>query len=168
MVKIEVMTFGHKLWDKTIEFAEKCSWRAGPCLAKKMKENDFESNERVIIALCDDNIAAFCTFTNKDELPAEYDFKPFIGFVFVDEKYRGHRLSEALIDAACEAAGKQGFPTIYIMSGEVGLYEKYGFKKIGDYKTIYDSVDQLFSRDLRQDKSSDLQIGIWFSKGRDR
>ena len=144
------MTFGHKLWDKTIEFAEKCSWGAGTCLAKKMKHNDFESTERVFIALCDDDIAGFCTLTNKDELPAEYDFEPFIGFVFVDSKYRGHRLSEKLIDAACEAAEKQGFETIYIMSGEIGLYEKYGFKKIGDYKTIYDSVDRLFSRDIRQ------------------
>lgn len=144
------MTFGHKLWDKTIDLAEKCSWGADPCLAKKMKQNDFESNERVFIALCDDDIAGFCTLTNKDELPAEYDFEPFIGFVFVDSKYRGHRLSERLIDAACEAAGKQGYAAIYIMSGEIGLYEKYGFKKIGDYKTIYDSVDRLFSKDIRQ------------------
>lgn len=143
------MTFGHKLWDKTIEFAKKCSWGAGTCLAKKMKHNDFESNERVFIALCDDDIAGFCTLTNKDELPTEYDFEPFIGFVFVDSKYRGHRLSERLIDAACEDAEKQGYAAIYIMSGEIGLYEKYGFKKIGDYKTIYDSVDQLFSRDIR-------------------
>ena len=34
------------------------------------------------------------------------------------------------------------------MSGEVGLYEKYGFRKIGDYGTIYGSVEQLFSREL--------------------
>ena len=33
---------------------------------------------------------------------------------------------------------------IYIMSGEIGLYEKYGFVKLGDYKTVYGSVDQLF------------------------
>ena len=31
-----------------------------------------------------------------------------------------------------------------IMSGEIGLYEKYGFVKLGDYETIYDSIDQLF------------------------
>lgn len=28
----------------------------------------------------------------------------------------------------------------YILSGEIGLYEKYGFVKIGDYKTIYGSI----------------------------
>ena len=34
------------------------------------------------------------------------------------------------------------------MSGEVGLYEKYGFEKVGDYETIYDSVDQLFVKTI--------------------
>ena len=49
-----------------------------------MRANDFEANERVIAALHDGDIAAFCTFSNRDELPPEYDFKPFVGFVFVE------------------------------------------------------------------------------------
>lgn len=142
------MSFGHDLWNKTIEFAEKCSWRAGPYLALEMKNNDFENNERVLVAVEDDNIIAFCTFANKDELPDEYDFTPFIGFMFVDEKHRGHRLSEKLIDTACDYARQQNYSKIYIMSGELNLYEKYGFIKIGDYKTIYDTVDQLFYKEL--------------------
>ena len=66
----------------------------------------------------------------------------------IDEKYRGHRLSGKLIDTACGIARWQGFSTIYIMSGEVGLYEKYGFEKIGDYATIYGTTDQLFQRKI--------------------
>lgn len=148
MEKIEVMSYGHKHWEKTAEFARNCSWKSGACLAQKMKDNDFESNERVIIALDCESIAGFCTFANKDELPPEYDFAPFIGFVFVDEKYRGKRLSERLINAACGEAQKQGFDTVYIMSSEVGLYEKYGFAKIGDHPTIYGSVEQVFAKKL--------------------
>lgn len=104
MEKIEILTFGHELWDRVIEYAETCSWGAGQVLAGKMRANDFEANERVIAALHDGDIAAFCTFSNRDELPPEYDFKPFVGFVFVDEKYRGRRLSRKLIDAACGIA----------------------------------------------------------------
>lgn len=37
----------------------------------------------------------------------------------------------------CDIAIGQGFSIVYIMSGEVGLYEKYGFEKIGDYAAIY-------------------------------
>ena len=148
MTEIIIMSFGHVLWNTTIEFADKCSWRAGPALALKMKNNCFENNERVLVAMEDSQIAAFCTFANTDELPKGYPFTPFIGFVFVDEKYRGHRLSQKLIDKACDYARQQGYSKIYIMSGELGLYEKYGFVKIGDYKTIYDSVDQLFYKEL--------------------
>ena len=145
---IEILTPTNPWWHKTISFAETCSWRAGAALAQKMRENDFAQNERVIIAIENNEIAGFCTFSNKDELPPQYDFIPFIGFLFVDEKYRGHRLSSTLIDAACNLAKTQGFTTIYVMSGEVGLYEKYGFEKLGDYVTIYGTTDQLFAKSL--------------------
>ena len=45
-------------------------------------------------------------------------------------------------------ARELGYEKIYIMSGEIGLYEKYGFQKLGDYETIYGSVDQLFVKSL--------------------
>ena len=89
-------------------------------------------------------VAGFCTFAEKDELPEECKFTPFIGFVFVDEPYRGKRLSELMIQSAILYARELGYEKIYIMSGEIGLYEKYGFEKLGDYETIYGSIDQLF------------------------
>lgn len=82
--------------------------------------------------------------SEKDELPSKYEFTPFIGFVFVDEQYRGKRLSELMIKSATSYAYELGYKKIYIMSGEIGLYEKYGFNKLGDYETIYGSIDQLF------------------------
>lgn len=148
MIEIKIMSCGHEWWNKTIDYAQKCSWRAGVYLALKMQNYDFESNERVFIAIKDNSIVGFCTLTNKDELPNEYDFTPFIGFMFVDEKHRGNRISEKLIDEACNYARQHNYSKIYILSGEVGLYEKYGFVKIGDYKTIYDNVDQLFYKCL--------------------
>ena len=146
--EIVVMPYGHDMWDRTIRFAEDCSWRAGAFLAEKMRNNQFEENERVIIDLINDDIAGFCTFSNYDEIPPEHGLTPFIGFMFVDEKYRGHRLSGKLIDAACEVAKSQGYTSIYILSGEIGLYEKYGFVKQGNLKTIYDTEDQLFSKEI--------------------
>ena len=71
-------------------------------------------------------------------------FPPFIGFVFVDEHYRGRRLSELMIQNATAYAHELGYDKVYIMNGEIGLYEKYGFRKLGDYQAIYGTVDQLF------------------------
>lgn len=34
-MEISLIRAGHPLWEKTIDFAEKCSWRAGGNLAKK-------------------------------------------------------------------------------------------------------------------------------------
>ena len=147
-MEILLINEGHPMWEKTIEFAKDCSWNAGSFLSSRMKENSFLPWERVVIAVEGDEIAGFCTIMEKDELPDEYDYSPFIGFVFVDEKYRGRRISEKMIDECADYARSLGYGTIYIMSGEEGLYEKYGFRKTGDFKTIYGWTDQLFYMDI--------------------
>lgn len=148
MTEIYLMTQCHRFWEETISLAERCSWRAGPFLAEKMKSNDFTAQERVCAVCADGKAVGFCTFAEKDELPEEYTFTPFIGFVFVDEQYRGKRLSERMICTVIQYASELGYQKIYIMSGEIGLYEKYGFTKLGDYKTIYGTTDQLFVKSI--------------------
>ena len=119
-----------------------------PFWQRKCGQTILKITKELLVALRDDDAAAFCTFTNRDEMPREYGFGPLIGFLFVAEKYRGNRLSEQMVNAVCNVAKEQGFSVIYLMSGEVGLYEKYSFTKVGDYKTIYGSADQLFSKTL--------------------
>ena len=148
MITVYKMRYGHPLWDQTADFAEKCSWRAGSVLAAKMRQNEFTGNERVFAACEEDRIVGFCTLSMKDELPDDSPYSPFVGFVFVDEKARGRRISGMMIEKAAAWAKYKGYDTLYIMSGEKGLYEKYGFEKIGDFTTIYGTVDQLFSKAL--------------------
>lgn len=147
-LEVFVIKSGHSLWNKTIRFARSSSWSAGPYLAKQMEENNFLQWERVIVAVENGKIVGYCTFTKKDELADDYNFSPFIGFVFVDEAYRGNRISEKMIASASDYAKSSGYKTIYLMSSEKGLYEKYGFKKIGDYNTIHGTIDQLFCKDI--------------------
>ena len=148
-MEIHLIREGDPYWEETIAFARRCSWSAGPFLADKMTGNDFQDWERVAVAADGERIAGFCTFTERDELPDRYGYAPFIGFVFVDEAYRGRRLSERMIGSVLEYARSLGYRTVYIMSGEKGLYEKYGFSRIGDFETIFGTVDQLFKKDLR-------------------
>ena len=145
-MEIYVMTYGHPLWDETASNAENCSWKAGPYLSKKMRNNGFSETERVLVATKNRRPVGYCTFSMKDELPEDSDYSPFIGFVFVDEKQRGRRISEKLIGKALDYAKSIGYETVYILSGEIGLYEKYGFVKIGDEETAYGTRDQLFRK----------------------
>ncbi len=141
---IFTMNSQHKKWDMTAEYANKCSWSAGKYLSELMRNGMFKEWERVFAAYENDSIAGFCTLTEKDELSPEYPYSPLIGFVFVDERYRGNRLSEKMIRKAIDYAGSIGYEKVYIMSGETGLYEKYGFRYIGNFKTIYGGTEQLF------------------------
>ena len=148
MLQILELTRVHPLWEELANYAEACSWRAGPQLAEAMRADGFPGWERVFAARADDSFAGYCTLTAHDEMPEDCGYTPFVGFVFVDERFRGQRLSGKLIEAACARARELGFKNIYIMSGEVGLYEKYGFEKLGDMETIYGTTDQLFVRAL--------------------
>ena len=147
-MKTELITRGHPLWEKTMAFARNSSWKAGPYLANMMEKDAFRDWERVAVAMDGEKPAGYCVFAEKDELPDEYGFSPFIGFVFVDEKYRGRRISEQMIREVTRYAGTLGFPKVYLMSGEQGLYEKYGFQEIGDFRTVYGTTDRLFRRAL--------------------
>lgn len=149
MTEIHLMTTEHTYWKETISLAEKCFWKAGSFLARKMQENEFKEWERVCAICVNGKVAGFSTFTESDELSEQYDFTPFIGFVFVDEQFRGKRLSEMMIQSIISYAKEIGYEKVYIMSGELGLYEKYGFVKLDNYETIYGSVDQLFVQTIK-------------------
>lgn len=142
-MRIIAMTNKSEYWEKTAELADKCEWRAGPSLARLMRGGGFSGFERVFCALDGGSPAAFCTLAKKDCLENVH-YTPFIGFVYVSPEYRGKRLSESLIRAAAKAAKEAGFSKIYICSGEKGLYEKYGFAKLGDMKDKYGYDEQIF------------------------
>ena len=42
-----------------------------------------------------------------------------------------------MIGKALEYAKSIGYDKVYIMSGESGLYEKYGFVCMGDFESVY-------------------------------
>lgn len=113
MTEIYAMSEGHPYWEAARSFAAACSWSAGPVLAQKMADRAFQEWERVFCAVENGKAAGFCTFVEKDELPPEQDFTPFIGFVFVGEPYRG----EKNIAAADR-------PRIFLRTG-TGIFKQY-------------------------------------------
>ena len=144
MINTYILQKNSPLWEKAAQFAEGCSWRAGGELARLMREGAFSENEAVILAMEGQRFAGFCTLTKKDCCPEELPYSPFVGFVFVDEAFRGRRLSEKMIHTAADLANDLGFGEIFLISGEVGLYEKLGFTKLNQITTVYGETEQLF------------------------
>ena len=147
-MEICVLDSTDEKWGSVAEFADNCSWAAGRTLARLMRTGSFKAWERVVAAFENGTPAGFCTHTEKDELEAKYPHTPLIGFMFVEKQYRGRRLSQRLIEKAAQYAALCGYGKVYLMSGEKGLYEKYGFEYIGDFETIYGGADGLFCKSV--------------------
>lgn len=148
-MKIQAITPEDTLWEQTMEYAEKSPWSAGKYLAERMAKKEFKNWERVFVVLQDKQIIAYCTFTEVDSIPG-LSYYPFIGFIFVDENFRGSRTSLKLINKAMEYAKSLHFPKVYIISGHIGLYEKFGFRKIDEKKDIYGNLEQIFSKEIQE------------------
>jgi N-acetylglutamate synthase-like GNAT family acetyltransferase len=146
-MKVLALQVGDPRWEEVAQFADHCSWIAGPRLAQKMRVGDFKSWERVFIAEHEGLIAGFCTLTEKDCLP-DVDYAPFIGFVFVAEPFRGKRISQALILDAANLARQLHFQTVYIATREQGLYEKYGFVAFDQKNDLWGEAELFLKYDL--------------------
>ncbi len=134
-------------WSELINYAKSCSWEAGKHLASILEQNAFEDWEGVFAAIRENEIVGFCTFLKTDYYP-ENKYSPWISTIFVDEKYRGNRISGMMINKTIEYAKKQGFSRVYIPSDIVGLYEKYHFKKIDELENYGGDIDSIFARDI--------------------
>ena len=141
------ITSSDDMWEKVSQFAQNCSWRAGKSLSKAMSENAFTDWERVIVALNQNDIAGYCTVAKNDCI-SNVPYTPYIGYMFVDEKYRGHRLSQELISYAMSYLKTLGFRHVFLVSDHENLYEKYGFKVIDKKIAPWGSLEKIYMRDL--------------------
>ena len=119
------------MWLSVSEYAATCSWDACKRMAEFMRDGKFGGNERVFIAENGSSFMGFCALMNPPAFP-EAENAPLLKWLFVEEQYRGNRLSEKLIEAACEYAVSIGFHRICLTTWHSGLYEKYGFVKTGE------------------------------------
>lgn len=141
------ITSSDDMWEKVSRFAQNCSWRAGSSLSKAMSENAFTEWERVIAALNENDIVGYCTVSKNDCIP-DVPYTPYIGYLFVDEKYRGHRLSQKLISYAMSYLKTLGFHQVFLVSDHVNFYEKYGFKVIDRKLAPWGEIEKIYMREL--------------------
>lgn len=128
-MKIIQLTENDEYWEKVIDFAEQCSWSNGLLFADLLKRKLFSDWETVFIAVENDDILGFCSFSKKS-YPCEISYSPCISSVFVRESQRGRRLGQKLIENVVEYARKCRFCKIYIASEFIGYFEKCGFRPI--------------------------------------
>jgi ribosomal protein S18 acetylase RimI-like enzyme len=66
----------------------------------------------------------------QDEILSE-NLSPWITPLLIHPDERGNRYGKLLLEHAPKEAGRLGFKVVYLTTGEIGYYEKYGFREVG-------------------------------------
>ena len=139
---------GTALAEQLLAFVENCSWaEAKEHIAGMIRDWAFTDWEAMFAAVVDGDIAGMASAMKTDYYPLP-EICPWVSCVFVDEKYRGHRLSGELITAANGYLKRQGFARSYIPSEFAGLYEKYGYTHLGNIVNYGGGTDRLYVKEL--------------------
>lgn len=147
-MQVKSISKDDKLRSTLIQYCENCSRTAWPILAQKMNENKFLDWERIFVAIENDEIIGFCTFTKEDWI-SNCDYSPFVWFMFVDEKYRWKRISEQMINEVEKYAKTLNFEKLYIVSDHKWLYEKYWFEKCDEKMDELGRKETIFFREIK-------------------
>ncbi|MDE7209922.1 MAG: GNAT family N-acetyltransferase [Lachnospiraceae bacterium] len=147
MLEFKMVTSSDGMWRKARDYAKNCSWRAGESLADAMDNGVFAEWERVIVALDKERICGYCTVAKTDCIP-DVCYTPYIGYLFVDEEYRGNRLSQKMIQYSMNYLKSVGFDRVYIISDHENLYEKYGFEVTDRKMAPWGSEEKIYMREI--------------------
>ena len=143
-----------------LEEIQKSDWSAGQFLCRLLTEGRFhaalgESSELLLLTE-GEALLAFCTYAQRDEIPDEA-LTPWIGFVYTFPSYRGKRRAGKLLEYAYRRAKAEGYSCVYISTGEVGLYEKYGCVFWKTMKDLHEHDSRIYRLEIRdQDYSAIL------------
>lgn len=137
-----------------IDLIEGCDWGAAKFLAQLLKEDRFFEmlgGEGDTYLLMDgDKLVSFLTLTKQDVIRDESMF-PWIGFVFTQPEYRGHRYSEKLMNYAENVAKEQGHTHVYVATDHVGLYEKYGYEYLENRVGYWGEESRVLRKDWNKE-----------------
>ena len=109
---------------------KRSDWSAGQFLYELLRDKRLKKlcgeRTKVFLLIDGDKLVSFCTYAEQDDI-REPSLTPWVGFVYTFPAYRGKRYMGRLLEHVYEQANKDNYEYLYISTGEVGLYEKYGY-----------------------------------------
>lgn len=94
-----------------------------------------------------DEIAG-CAGLITNDFISRMDLWPWACALYVGERFRGRGYGRALLDRAADDARRAGFPRLYLSTDHVGLYEKWGFRYIGQGYHPWGETSRIYERAL--------------------
>lgn len=79
-----------------------------------------------------DHLIIGCAGLITNDFISRMDLYPWICGVFIEESHRGNAYASILMEKAKSDARRAGFRSVYLCTGHIGFYEKYGFSYVGE------------------------------------
>lgn len=125
-----------------LEQIKKSDWEAGQFLYELLSENKFKDavgeKSTVLMLVNGDELISFCTFAEKDDIQPTV-LTPWMGFVYTFPEHRGHHYVGELFLEVEKLAKADKVHEVFISTGHIGLYEKYGcefYKMMNDMNGV--------------------------------
>lgn len=142
--------------DEYLEQIGNAHWSAAQYLYVLLKENRLDGalgeGARVLLLMDGDELAAFCTYAPLDEIQPT-DLSPWMGFLYTVPKWRGKGAGKKLADEVVRRAANDGKEAVYVSTGHVGLYEKYGFSFVGMMDDMDGEPSRVYMRKTHTEKN---------------
>lgn len=138
---------------------KKSDWEAGQYLYGLLQRKELKAlcgdSTRVLLLVDKDNLLSFCIYAEQDDV-REPLLTPWVGFVYTFPEYRGKRRMGKLLEYAYNLAKNEGYRSIYISTGETGLYEKYGYSYWKMMKNINGEDSRVYRNEIAAKDYSDI------------
>lgn len=149
LLEIRKVDKNTEMADRLLNFVENFSWiDVKEHILWTINNWSFTDWETMFVAVADGQIVGMASIMKTDYYPLP-EIYPWISSVFVTESYRGHRISEKLINFANDYAKENGFKRTYIPTEHIGLYEKYGYRYLKDIVDYGKETVRLYVKDLK-------------------
>ncbi len=137
--------------DHWLSEIQKSDWSAGKYLYELLRDQKLRElcggSTKTLLLVEEGKLLAFCTYAEQDDI-RESSLTPWVGFVYTFPEYRGKRRVGKLLEYAYMLAKKNGHNNIYISTGEIGLYEKYGYRFWKNMKDVSGEDSHVYITDI--------------------
>ena len=138
---------------------KRSDWGAGQFLYELLRDNRMKElcgeSTKALLLTDSDALVSFCTYAEQDDI-SEPTLTPWVGFVYTFPEYRGKRRVGKLLERAYALAKDDGYEHIYISTGEIGLYEKYGCSFWRMMKDMHGEDSRVYRMDIEEKDFSDI------------
>lgn len=147
-MQFEIIIKNSKLTDELLEILQKEWPEAYGWLTDVIDDWSISDFPQIVVATQNKEIIGYYSLVAKELVKDNHNYTPWLGTLFIREKYRGNHYSSILIDDVCQRVKNMGYSNLFLATEHIGYYEKFGFEEIGLGMYLWDAPTKFYRKSL--------------------